>query len=1064
MSQIELAMCETIPTKLKISQTNFPLKSDRPRRECRRRKRPFDFDSSTTKRVKSDDQIDFDDETSCQFVLASDSDDENDSESKCSTIDDPTDLTTIQPLKQIDDNSDLEELDDETVNNNYSKISSDQQRNVPVVSSQQILNLTRHSKRLIGQFKYLYNHGIRKAVQPTLCPIETNFSSTENEKFRCELRNTFNRFDLFKQGFAVLSIEHFDFYSLCYLCGSMGNDLIYCQNCCEPFHPNCLNAFERARFHPSIDSWLCPNCRVCSICGLFCEPTNNYSRLNSTTESNSMISCCDCEKTFHLKCLKRNFDEIRPESNGTTPSVVSLSRLTHSFILNELWTCPTCVKCDCGQDLTSNERNLLSLGKTSIAQQSLMCNDCSNNFKFLRLHKNDQIDRCAFCEKFIEQILIKNQNSSSALLQCSQCQHRFHPKCDQFISEDVLLLLSTPIVCSKCDQIRHEQIRRDLNEFKRETIENLVEKLFVVVRQISSNDRKLSSTIQRDFQQLKHLHQSRQNHLNLHAFLIDIYLLIQRFFSNDDLERWQSVINGCILRQCPWFKCPTSFSLPSICSSTSFDHIYSLRTFTFRHQQIQRKKNSFSTPHDSFLRFLEEKRDENFTNFRQNDTRKCQLCSVVSDHSSSIIGRLISFGLNQWVHVGCILPAYAKNLDQPPYILRNIRETILRCQTKYLCSLCSKFGASVHCIENECYQRYHCDCIQKYYSTWDKNQLETLKIRNGFLPNLTTLCLRHNGVKTQQKQHRDSAETINDENVNQSNDVKRIPFSFLFFSSCLDGVHPHPKIRNVNTSHTVYGDLSNATLEFPLNDLQICIGSLQIESFGDFDYLIEQIKPMLIIKENYPNNYRASRLFWSLNDPRHKTIYHLQIQVEQTYHDRCENHQTISYPRTDEQLKVDLLYDAARQYFEKFQKKIDEHFVAIEEFCQKTMVNKKGKDALTNASRRKTNQSQLKTMLFYFLHFRRFFLYFSWKCRNNETFAQSNTIVRQTSNTQSRIKKCLSASKSFCTWKTNDESIDSRSTRCSTNRNNDDDNDKRFTDQRYSNSFQQSVSQRRKSF
>ena len=154
-----------------------------------------------------------------------------------------------------------------------------------------------------------------------------------------------------------------------------------------------------------------------------------------------------------------------------------------------------------------------------------------------------------------------------------------------------------------------------------------------------------------------------------------------------------------------------------------------------------------------------------FNNFRENDQRKCHLCETISDHQLSIIGRLISFGINQWVHVGCILAAYAKNLDQPPYILRNIRETVLRCQTKYNCVLCSKLGASVHCNETECYQRFHCQCIEKYYSTIDKNYQQQLNLKNGFLPNLTTLCLKHNGVKTMNKENLDG---INEEETSST--------------------------------------------------------------------------------------------------------------------------------------------------------------------------------------------------------------------------------------------------------------------------------------------------------
>ncbi|CAF4825016.1 unnamed protein product, partial [Rotaria magnacalcarata] len=47
-----------------------------------------------------------------------------------------------------------------------------------------------------------------------------------------------------------------------------------------------------------------------------------------------------------------------------------------------------------------------------------------------------------------------------------------------------------------------------------------------------------------------------------------------------------------------------------------------------------------------------------FENLYRIDTRLCQLCQTYADHFSSNISRLISTGINQWVHIGCILPAY----------------------------------------------------------------------------------------------------------------------------------------------------------------------------------------------------------------------------------------------------------------------------------------------------------------------------------------------------------------------------------------------------------------------
>ncbi len=278
---------------------------------------------------------------------------------------------------------------------------------------------------------------------------------------------------------------------------------------------------------------------------------------------------------------------------------------------------------------------------------------------------------------------------------------------------------------------------------------------------------------EKQFNQIKNyltnLEQIYESRYQLSAFLNDLLIVIRRVLNQNEIQRWKSVLDGCILRQCPWFKSSSVLSnmksLEYSSPQPSIDHTYAIK-----HDYLL---NETST--DSLLNYLQKNfidEEKHFENLHQSDRRKCQLCETLSDHRVANIGRLISFGINQWVHVGCILSAYAKNLDQPPYILRNIRETVVRCQTKYTCVLCSKLGASVHCYENECYQRFHCYCIQKYYSTIDKNHQQQLNIKNGFLPNLTTLCLKHNGVKTMNNIHRESTEGINDdetkENANNS--------------------------------------------------------------------------------------------------------------------------------------------------------------------------------------------------------------------------------------------------------------------------------------------------------
>jgi hypothetical protein len=167
-----------------------------------------------------------------------------------------------------------------------------------------------------------------------------------------------------------------------------------------------------------------------------------------------------------------------------------------------------------------------------------------------------------------------------------------------------------------------------------------------------------------------------------------------------------------------------------------------------------------------------------------------------------------------------------------------------------------------------------------------------------------------------------------------------------------------PKLKSVNPSSTVYGDLSNNIIEFALINTHLCIGSLQIESLGNFDYQIDKTNENYIPFKTYPNNYRASRLFWSIKNPRQKTIYHLHIEICQTYHNDLSNHKVIQHPMTTEQIHNEQLYETCRKYFNKFQKKIDEHFNYIEEFCQKTMINKKGTQNQTSYKKKAGNSKR----------------------------------------------------------------------------------------------------------
>ena len=130
---------------------------------------------------------------------------DNDTKSKCQSSD-----TDESNLDEIDNDSDIE-YDD-------SNLSTDQSQYCLVVLNETMLqqksSFSRHSKQLLKQFKYLCQRSKKKPIESTQC---VNDDVNRTKKLRWELRNTFDRIDLLKEGYAVLSDEVFPFYSLCYM-------------------------------------------------------------------------------------------------------------------------------------------------------------------------------------------------------------------------------------------------------------------------------------------------------------------------------------------------------------------------------------------------------------------------------------------------------------------------------------------------------------------------------------------------------------------------------------------------------------------------------------------------------------------------------------------------------------------------------------------------------------------------------------------------------------------------------------------------------------------------------
>lgn len=137
-----------------------------------------------------------------------------DTESKSSSLSD-----TDEIVEQRDDTSDTEEWDEN------STVATDQSEYRPCVYSSTNARpvSSRYSTALLQQYHELRVQSLRKGIELTRCPDEL----IESKKLHWELSHSFQRTDLLKEGYAVLSDQTLPFHSLCYMVRSQrGNGLI----------------------------------------------------------------------------------------------------------------------------------------------------------------------------------------------------------------------------------------------------------------------------------------------------------------------------------------------------------------------------------------------------------------------------------------------------------------------------------------------------------------------------------------------------------------------------------------------------------------------------------------------------------------------------------------------------------------------------------------------------------------------------------------------------------------------------------------------------------------------
>ncbi|XP_076321290.1 histone lysine N-methyltransferase trithorax isoform X2 [Tachypleus tridentatus] len=188
---------------------------------------------------------------------------------------------------------------------------------------------------------------------------------------------------IWNEGFALIGSQVFPVRNTCYLCGSAGvEEFIYCSNCCEPFHPFCLDECDVPQAE-NVLTWCCKRCQRCLACG----------------RQKNLLKCSKCHNTYHSECLELNY-----------PSKPSRKK--------KIWMCPKCVKCrSCG----TTTPTLTKLGVLWNFDCSL-CLDCTKLM--------EKGNFCPICKKCYE-----DDDFLLTMVQCSKCKNWVHAKCETITDE-----------------------------------------------------------------------------------------------------------------------------------------------------------------------------------------------------------------------------------------------------------------------------------------------------------------------------------------------------------------------------------------------------------------------------------------------------------------------------------------------------------------------------------------------------------------------------------------------------------------------------------------------------
>ncbi|XP_056646115.1 histone-lysine N-methyltransferase trithorax [Diorhabda sublineata] len=482
-----------------------------------------------------------------------------------------------------------------------------------------------------------------------------------------------------QNGFCIIGSEQFTMSSICFLCGSAGQEpMLYCSICCEPYHSFCLEQAQSSPIDKSLKyyMWICPRCTTCTEC-------NKVDR--------QKISCQKCLKAYHPECFNSKW-------NNDDKSMV----------------CSKCMKCkSCG-----------TLSITKFVGNLPLCITC------FKLRKKGNF--CPVCQHCYD-----DNECCSKMMECAKCSKWVHAKCEHLTEEQYQMLSILPesieYVCAICSKTSTPLWRKAINNEMKMCFSQILRQLsknktarYLLKLSPLNNTTSLNKTIT-NARKVQFMDESMDvDNNNSSKEPLDI----NKIYSFEENEKYEASLS----------KVSNVLSVVDIKNKLLSNEYTSIREFNkeieeslklTKSEQLLKIYHSIfqdvfpwynQSQNEEFSGVLEKDPDNESQNMMVDekpfvnlssivvDTRTCSFCKGVGDGVSHRESRLLYCGQNEWVHANCALWS-SEVYEEIDGSLQNVQNALNRGRM-IRCAHCKQKGASVGCCYKGCHETYHFPCAR----------------------------------------------------------------------------------------------------------------------------------------------------------------------------------------------------------------------------------------------------------------------------------------------------------------------------------------------------------------